>query len=373
MRTSLALEEARKSQARAEESLQQARQAVDDLFTRVSEDTLLNQPGMQPLRRDLLRRARDYYEKFLKQSQGDTSLRDELAMAQFRVGLITEEVESPGKAIPSYETARDIQTQLVGGEPTNPDRLKALGDTLNAIGRALHKQQQPEQALKAYAAALDVRKRLAERVPDNMEFQRTLANTYMNIGLAEKEGDLAQARKSMEQAQTIRNKLLAAGQHDAKLRRDFAMGCFNLAMLALAGNDADAAEAALEKARQLFAALVKDVPNDIDTSYVLAVCCRKQADLLCPQETVRRSTKPVCPSAGCPGATGRKEPVRDGIPSRSRGSLYQYRPDRTGTRAFRQVVGCLRPCSVAADSAGGRLGRRRPVSQEPHHRALLRR
>jgi serine/threonine-protein kinase len=281
VRTSLALEEARQSQARAEESLQQARQAVDDLFTRVSEDTLLNQPGMQPLRRDLLRRARDYYEKFLKQGQGDPSLRDELAMAQFRVGLITEEVESPAKAMPNYETARDIQTQLVHDEPANPDRLKALGDTLNAIGRALHKQQQLERAMKAYAAAIEVRRRLAEQVPAKREFQRTLANTYMNVGMAaQKQGDRAQARKSMERAQAIRGKLLAADQDDAKLQRDFAMGCFNLAMLALEGKDVDGAEASLEKARECFTKLVKRSPGDIDASYWLAVCCRTQADLL---------------------------------------------------------------------------------------------
>jgi tetratricopeptide (TPR) repeat protein len=281
VRTSLALEEARQSQARAEESLQQARQAVDDLFTRVSEDTLLNQPGMQPLRRDLLRRARDYYEKFLKQGQGDPSLRDELAMAQFRVGLITEEVESPGKATASYETARDIQAQLVHDEPANPDRLKALGDTLNAIGRALHKQQQLERAMKAYAAAIEVRRRLAEQVPAKREFQRTLANTYMNVGMAaQKQGDRAQARKSMERAQAIRGKLLAADQDDAKLQRDFAMGCFNLAMLALEGKDVDGAEASLEKARECFTKLVKRSPGDIDASYWLAVCCRTQADLL---------------------------------------------------------------------------------------------
>ena len=72
VRTSLALEESRKS-------LQQARQAVDDLFTRVSEEALLDQPGMQPLQRKLLKRAQDYYEKFLTQSAGDESLRDELA------------------------------------------------------------------------------------------------------------------------------------------------------------------------------------------------------------------------------------------------------------------------------------------------------
>jgi tetratricopeptide (TPR) repeat protein len=285
VRTSLALEEARQSQARAEESLQQARQAVDDLFTRVSEDTLLKTPGMQPLRRDLLKRAQSYYEKFLTQGEHDESLRDELAKAHFRVGLITEEIESPGKAIPSYETARDIQAQLVGGEPTNPDRLKALGDTLNAIGHALHKQQRPEQALRAYAAAIGVRKRLAEQAPDTTEFQRTLANTYMNIGLVKKEkADLAEARKSMEQAQRIRENLLAAGQDDAKLRRDYAMGCFNLAMLACASHDVDAAQAALEKARQLFAALVQGARPDIDASYMLAVCCRKQADILCDKK-----------------------------------------------------------------------------------------
>jgi serine/threonine-protein kinase len=284
VRTSLALEDARRAQAHAEGSLQQARQAVDDLFTRVSEETLLNQPGMQPLRRDLLCRARDYYQKFLARSAGNESLRDELGMAHFRVGLITEEVESPGKAIPCYQSARQIQVGLVTDEPTNADRLKALGDTLNALGRACHKQQQFPQAMEAYRAAVDLRRRLAQQAPQRLDFQRLLANIYMNIGLVEKEHDPAQARKSMEEAQTIRGRLLVAGKADAKLRRDFAMGCFNLAMLALGENSVDTAQAALDKARQLFTALVKTAPADLDASYALAVCCRKQADLLCFQQ-----------------------------------------------------------------------------------------
>ena len=113
LRAAWALDDTRKARALAEENLLQARQAVDDLFTKVSEDTLLNQPGMQPVRIDLLRRARDYYEKFLVQSEGSQSVRDELALAHFRVGLITEEIESPAKAIPSYETARTAQTELL--------------------------------------------------------------------------------------------------------------------------------------------------------------------------------------------------------------------------------------------------------------------
>ena len=36
-------------------SLHEAKRAVDDLFTRVSEETLLNQPGMQPSPQEALR------------------------------------------------------------------------------------------------------------------------------------------------------------------------------------------------------------------------------------------------------------------------------------------------------------------------------
>jgi len=273
--------QASRALARSEESLSQARRAVDELFTRVSEETLLKTPGMQPLRRDLLRRARDYYEEFLSHSASDASLLDEAAKAHFRVGLITEEIESPAEAVPYYEKAEAIQARLAREEPDNAERLKALGDTLNAEGRAMHKQQRFEPALKAYAAAVEARKRLAERSPENVEYQRTLANTYMNVGLAEKRSDPARARESMERAQAIRGRLLDAGETDPGLRRDFAKGCYNLAMLALDGNDAAEAEADLQKAVAGYSKLIQEGQADFDTEYALPVCYRKQADILC--------------------------------------------------------------------------------------------
>ena len=169
LRVSRALDDTRRL-ALAEEEPAPGAAAVDDLFTKVSEDTLLNQPGMQPVRMDLLRRARNYYEKFLVQSEGSQSVRDELALAHFRVGLITEEIDSPAKAIPSYETARRAQTELLSIAPHNVGRLKALGDTLNAIGRCWHKQQRLEQALEAYATAIDTRKRLVAAAQTSATF-----------------------------------------------------------------------------------------------------------------------------------------------------------------------------------------------------------
>lgn len=279
LRAAWALEDTRKAHARAEENLRQARQAVDDLFTRVSDDTLLNQPGMQPVRMDLLRRARDYYERFLVQSDGADAVRDEWGLAHFRVGLITEDIESPAKAIASFEIARTVQTELLSATPDDVSRLKALGDTLNAIGHCLHQQQRLDEALQAFSTAADIRTRLVAAAPHEREFRRTLANTFMNIGLVQRETDVAAARLSMAKAQMIRQSLLAEEPADPKVERDYAMGCYNLAILSRAQDQLDAAEQSLQEATALFDSLVQRDPADLTLSYQLAMAYRVSGDL----------------------------------------------------------------------------------------------
>jgi serine/threonine-protein kinase len=277
---------ASRSQAGAEASLLDARQAVDDLFTRVSEERLLKAPGMQPLRRDLLRRARDYYGRFLDRSGGDAAVHDELALAHYRIGLITEAIESPAKAMPFYETAKQAQEELLEKTPQNTACLKALGDTLNAMGRALYEQHRLDRALATYAAAIELRSRLVALAPDSTEFQRTLANSWMNLGLIEKDKDAkkGQARECMQKAQAIRAQLLVVAGNDPKLgpqvREDAAMGYYNLGTLGLAISDLVLARTSLDNARQMFAQLVKDEPTDFGYAYKLAVTCRLQGDVL---------------------------------------------------------------------------------------------
>lgn len=309
VRVSWALAQTYQAQRRADAFFLRQRRIVDDLFTRVSEDTLLNQPGMQPLRRDLLRRARDYYEEFLVQSGGNQAIEDELALAHFRVGVISEEIESAGKALPCYAEARHIQARLAAADPQNADRLKALGDTLNAVGRALQKQQKLEDALKAYFQAVEVRRRLAELAPGVAEYRRTLANTLMNIGLAEMERGAASARDYMEQAQAIREQLLAAGCSDPKLRRDLAMGHFNLLKLAAQNRQMESAEASLKKARTLFEELRHADPNDLNARYQLAVCLRLEADLLC--ERLQKAERTAATLSGKQREEARRHSVQE--------------------------------------------------------------
>src|SRR5262249_19408688 len=66
-----ALQDAKAQRARAEENFAKARAVVNDYFTRVSESQLLQVPGMQPLRAQLLDSARKFYEEFAMERTDD--------------------------------------------------------------------------------------------------------------------------------------------------------------------------------------------------------------------------------------------------------------------------------------------------------------
>jgi eukaryotic-like serine/threonine-protein kinase len=291
IRTSRALDISQQSLDKSQQSLRWAEQTVDDFFTDVSENTLLHQHGMQRLRKELLQRARDYYEKFLLQSGGDEVVRDELARAYYRVGFITDEIESPVKAMSSLEKAREMQTRLLDADPQNSERLKDLGDTHNRIGVALHKQHQLGRSLEAYRKAIDVRSRLSTLKPNDRKSQCLLANTYMNIGLLEIDrGNYDNARQNLEQAQSIRLQSPGSG-NDPKLRLDLAKGYYNLAKLAMAqrvraDNDPDLAQQWCNDGRQwceeaagLFKALAESNRADLEIRYLWTLCYFMEAEL----------------------------------------------------------------------------------------------
>jgi tetratricopeptide (TPR) repeat protein/tRNA A-37 threonylcarbamoyl transferase component Bud32 len=295
VRTSRALEKSEQSRRMERKAIDEGRKLIDDWYTQMSEETLLKEPGMQRIRKVLLLRARDYYEKFLALSGGDDTIRDELAQAHFRVGWITEEIESAAKAISSYEIAGGMQKQLLQSDQNNIERLKTLGDTYNAMGRALQLQQQLERALETYQKAIDVRSRLTALSPAERESNRMLANTYMNVGLLEmRRGSYDEARRRLEQAQAIRLQPQIAG-NDPKLRRDIAMGYYNLANLSLAGlvqadkNHSSAREWCnlgrqwSRQAATLFQVLAESDRADLEMRYLLAICYRMEADLACAE------------------------------------------------------------------------------------------
>ncbi len=279
--------------AESDESFRQALDAVNELFTEVSEDTLLQQPGMQPLRKSLLSLALAYYERFRLQRGDDPKVQDELALATFRVGKIKEAIESPEAALAEYERARDMQQRLLAGSPHDTDRLQNLSNTWTAMGPPYFALQQPDKSLQAFREAVGLREQLAAEHPKDSEIQRLLANSYMNVGLIEKilgdsayaEGDDQAAQQhyqaSLNQFHTgqyTRDRALRAAPQEFKLRRDRGKGAYNLANLAKNMGDLEQGEQHIDAAIAEFTSLREQGDKDLDTQANLAICIKRKGD-----------------------------------------------------------------------------------------------
>ena len=121
--------------ALADDNFREARAAVEDCCKSATE-RLKDQPGLQPLRIELMKAAIDRYEPFLAKPIADPTPREELARLHAQYGLQIEESNGNSKALqPSvvaeFEKARTIQEQLLQEHPGDRALRCDLGWTLN--------------------------------------------------------------------------------------------------------------------------------------------------------------------------------------------------------------------------------------------------
>jgi serine/threonine protein kinase len=130
-----ALEEAQRQRALADDNFREARAAVEDLL-RISDERLKDQPGLQPLRMELMKAAIDRYEPFLAKPIADPTPREELARLHAQYGLQIQESSANSMAlqprvVADFEKARIIQEQLLQEHPGDRALRCDLGWTLN--------------------------------------------------------------------------------------------------------------------------------------------------------------------------------------------------------------------------------------------------
>lgn len=274
----------------SETRLQHALQVVDELFTRVSEDELLNEPGMQPLRKDLLEKALKHYQYFLAESGEKDSLLDEVAAAHFRVGIISQTLGEFDSAEKELLLAEKTQVELLKNTPTSVTRLKAWADTLNALGRLYDDTGKLEKAARMFADSTKARGRLVLLQPNDIEFLRLRANAIMNLGLVMVHlGNYPDGLKQMQAAQAERQSLLQAHPDIEKLRRDQAMGWYSLGKSDIEQSiektdfEQDLFQTAIgnfQKAIDEFTVLVQRDPRSMNYRYYLGVSHRLMGGVL---------------------------------------------------------------------------------------------
>jgi len=263
----------------SEASFREALRVINNFTTRVSEETLLNQPGMQPLRRDLLELALDHYQSMLQRRSNDPALQDELAGTYFRIGVITSLLKSPSEAIPFYEQAVAMQQRLLERSPKQVTRIAALANTLNALATARVALGELAAAKDGFEKSLSLRRQLCELDAQEIEYQRLLANAHMNVGLVLDElGQLAEAQREIETAQDIRRKALEKAleksSDDGRLRRDLAKGYYSLGWLQLRSELLEESQRSFLAAAEQLESVLKRFPNDLENQKLLTTCYR---------------------------------------------------------------------------------------------------
>jgi len=122
---------AERAMSLANENFAQARAAVEDVI-RIANESLADQPGLQPLRIELIQAAIDRYEPFLARPIADPTPRAALARlyAQYGLLLIERREETDEKVMAAFEKARQIQEQLLQEHPGDRALRMDLGWTL---------------------------------------------------------------------------------------------------------------------------------------------------------------------------------------------------------------------------------------------------
>ncbi len=299
----------------ADEGFRVAREAVERYFTETSDDLLLNQPGMDELRKKMLAAARDYYERFVKQRADDPSVQADLGRAYWRLAFITGETESKLQAVDLYRKAIAVFRRLAEAEPHQVEHQAVLGKIHNDLGfveielsrheaaehtlrealrwfqprragdadplqpayqrglAAAHHnlglqylaRRRPADAAKEYQTALEIRERLAAKHPDAPLYQRELAATLNNLGvLHRQERRPDEAIKTFEEALRIRRSLALAHPHVAKYQDELANTLNNLSLVHGDLHEADSRIEAQEQAVAIWERLCDLYPHALE-------------------------------------------------------------------------------------------------------------
>jgi serine/threonine-protein kinase len=312
-------DEARAQRNLADENFREARRAVEDSFTTISESVLVDAPGLQPLRKRLLEGALKYYQGFVLRLGDRPEARADLAAALGRVARITAEIGSKEEAlrhqlrargiyqallasrhgdahlrrelarsiaasaalrgeagrreeaVSEYRLALSIQQPLADADPADPRLQDDLATSESGIGVVLEPLARTDEALDCYERAIAIRERLAAAFPDSPGYQSRLAVDLARIGALHRDARrLDQAIRSGRRAIPIHERLIAGHPEVSSYRSRLANAYRFLGICQRATNRLDEALESYQKAREAQEALVAANPAVTDFRHDLA-------------------------------------------------------------------------------------------------------
>jgi serine/threonine-protein kinase len=257
---------------RAEDGFRQAREAVDTYFTKVSESRLLNVPGLQPLRKELLDSALAYYRGFVQERGDDPDLALQTARAQYKVGKIVEQIGSDSEALQDLVRARDSLQAL---SDKAPDDLQLMGDLAsaeNGIGTVQDRRFEFGPAEGSFGRAAALRERLTTGPKASAADRASLALTLSNLGNTKaRNGRQSEGLTDIHRAITLLEGTIRDEPDDLEHRRDLAHCHTVLVRIQTSQGEMHSALASATRAREIYEGLHQERPDLVDYASRLAL------------------------------------------------------------------------------------------------------
>jgi len=255
----------------AEANFRKAREAVDEYFTKVSESKLLNVPGLQPLRKDLLESARKYYDQFLRDRGSDRTVRAEAAEAWYRLGYVESEVGTHAESANHFQEAAAMYEALARDHPGEPRYPSKLAMALNHLGNRQYMLGLDSDALRTMQRSVEIRRRVAMENPQVPEYRKELGTGLMNCGyLLERIGRAAESMPLYNEARDLYERLIRDHPDVADYRYRLSGVFRNMGSLHEKSGRIDEAFKAAGNSRDLLEGVVRDHPEDLNFQYSLA-------------------------------------------------------------------------------------------------------
>ncbi len=262
----------------AEKYFQQAQGAVDQLGVRLS-DRLVDIPGTETVRRDVLLDTLGYYRQFLAEAADDPTLQHELALAHFRCASIAAKLGNADNAINEYQESVRLFSSLTGSKSSPPDCYARLAAAKNNLGLLFASRGMVDAARKCYDEAITIGQSLCSRESANPSYVSQLAEAEGNLGmLCDQIGDPSGAERSLRASVRILSTLAHSSPDQPQPHRDLAIAYNNLSFVLRKTDPAAAADAA-RQAVDILKQLVDRFPADVQFADDLALCWNTLAAL----------------------------------------------------------------------------------------------
>ncbi len=263
---SYAAEKAARLQSEANLAL--TRKAIDEFFTKVSQSKLLDVPGLQPLRKDLLESAVRFQLTLAAERPDDPTVRADLAVAHLRVSVLYFEVDRSDACQASLDAGVEVVEQLRREHPDDRDLYRRVAGGFKAYRPLVDYTQSPKdvpgllRVLQRYTALWE---RMAGEDPGTFAFRLDLAAVYAFradiVGSFERrEAGVADGRRSTAILEDLVRAKPEEPEYQAMLATAYAILASQLAMAGQKEESIVAKDKALQM-RERLCARHADVPQ----------------------------------------------------------------------------------------------------------------